>query len=99
MDGRAGGRGPENVGHGRATAGVPDGTVAGRTQRPVLDAGQAPGRGRDGPVHPASGADVRGHQTAAGRQPWAAVATAQGSHHRGPIAAGHAKGERHFEPC
>jgi len=92
--GSPGGRGPEDIGHGRTAAGVQDvRSVAGRAQRPSLDAGQAPGERRDGAVHPAPGADVRGHQTVdGGRGPYAVVSASAGQDHDGPVAANNATG-------
>lgn len=97
LHGRPVGRGPKDVGHGRAAAGDQDHrAVAGRAQRPLLDAGQASGRRRDSPLHPVFGAHVRGHQTVdGGGEPHAAARPRQD--HDGPVAANHAKGR--VRPC
>lgn len=94
--GRPDGRGPKDVGHGRATAGDQDyRAVAGRAQRPILDAGQASGGRRDSPLHPVFGAHVRGYQTVDGGKSHAAAGADQD--HDGPVAASNAKGRVYFE--
>lgn len=92
--GRPGGRGPQDAGHGPVSAGHQDRAVAGRAQRALLDAGQAPRERRDGAVHPVSGADVRDHQTVDRyREPDAHVTDARPDQdRRGPVAARDAKG-------